>query len=145
MADLPILQQGSSEIRKIVEISKLCLTQVQANLAKMRIMVEKKYLVGLFALAIACYYKITQSQWIGGPTVSTQYGDLKGIRSVSRGGREYFEFLGIPYATPPIGELRFEVRIAEFSGIRCDSEWTGLCPAIEVNKCQCQFVVNKSD
>jgi hypothetical protein len=76
-------------------------------------MVEKKVFVAVFCCAIAYYYTITQSEWIdhGGPTVSTKYGKLKGIKSVSRGGKEYFEFLGIPYAKPPTKNLRFEVCI----------------------------------
>lgn len=55
------------------------------------------------------FFRITTSQSFGGPTVVTKYGGLKGIKSVSRGGRDYFEFLAIPYAKPPTGELRFEV------------------------------------
>jgi len=73
-------------------------------------MVQKRVLVAAFVFAIAYYYKITHSQWIGGPLARTSYGELKGIRSASRGGREFFEFLGIPYAKPPVGKLRFEVR-----------------------------------
>lgn len=41
--------------------------------------------------------------------VDTDYGKLKGFTSVSREGREFYEFLGIPYASPPVDELRFQV------------------------------------
>jgi hypothetical protein len=37
-------------------------------------------------------------------------GKVQGRISTSRDGREYYEYLGLPYATPPIGELRYEVR-----------------------------------
>jgi len=37
-------------------------------------------------------------------------GTLKGHRLTTRKGREIFAFQGIPYARPPIGELRFQVR-----------------------------------
>lgn len=49
----------------------------------------------------------------GGPRViaDTRYGRLKGFTSVSREGREFYEFLGIPYAAPPVGELRFQVSL----------------------------------
>lgn len=60
-------------------------------------------------LGIAYYYKSTESQRLDGPIVDTHYGKLKGIRSDSRQGRSFYEFLGIPYAAPPINELRFEV------------------------------------
>jgi hypothetical protein len=45
------------------------------------------------------------------PVVTTKTGQVHGIVSVSRGGRKFYEFLGIPYALPPVGELRFEVII----------------------------------
>lgn len=73
-------------------------------------MVQKRVFAAVFVFAIAYYYKITHSQWIGGPTVYTPYGALKGIKSISRGGKEFYEFLGIPYAKAPLGDLRFEVR-----------------------------------
>jgi hypothetical protein len=41
--------------------------------------------------------------------VDTNYGRMRGAKTVARDGRPYIEFLGIPYAKPPIGELRFEV------------------------------------
>jgi hypothetical protein len=44
------------------------------------------------------------------PIVNTSLGRLQGLTSFSRDGREYFDFRGIPYARPPVGELRFEVR-----------------------------------
>jgi hypothetical protein len=41
--------------------------------------------------------------------VDTNYGRLRGTKTVARDGRPYIEFLGIPYAEPPVGDLRFEV------------------------------------
>jgi len=43
--------------------------------------------------------------------VDTNYGQLRGSKSTARNGKIFFEFLGIPYASPPVGELRFEVKI----------------------------------
>ena len=44
--------------------------------------------------------------------ISTASGKLKGIlmRSEVLEPYDYLSFLGIPYAEPPIGELRFRVR-----------------------------------
>lgn len=46
-----------------------------------------------------------------GPIVRISTGSLRGSVARSRSGKEYFEFLGIPYAKPPVGNLRFEVSI----------------------------------
>lgn len=40
---------------------------------------------------------------------NTTYGEIRGAKNTARNGRVYFEFLGIPYASPPVGHLRFEV------------------------------------
>jgi hypothetical protein len=41
--------------------------------------------------------------------VTLKQGCVKGHRLTSRKGREIFAFQGIPYAKPPVGELRFKV------------------------------------
>jgi carboxylesterase type B len=41
--------------------------------------------------------------------VVLKHGSLKGHRLTSRKGRDIFAFQGIPYAKPPVGELRFKV------------------------------------
>jgi len=42
--------------------------------------------------------------------VVLKQGRLKGHRLTTRKGREIFAFQGIPYAKPPVGKLRFQVR-----------------------------------
>jgi hypothetical protein len=42
--------------------------------------------------------------------VTLEQGDLKGLRIESIRDRELLAFLGIPYAKPPVGDLRFKVR-----------------------------------
>ncbi|KAJ4451371.1 hypothetical protein ANN_02833 [Periplaneta americana] len=43
-----------------------------------------------------------------GPIVQIEQGPLEGTLMKSRYGRTYFAFQGVPYAQPPVGELRFK-------------------------------------
>lgn len=45
------------------------------------------------------------------PIVQIKNGTIQGSFMKSRKGREFSAFRGIPYALPPLGELRFEVSI----------------------------------
>lgn len=48
------------------------------------------------------------------PVVTVQQGKLKGKTGTDYCGGKYFSFQGIPYAKPPLGELRFKVRTILF-------------------------------
>lgn len=41
--------------------------------------------------------------------VETQYGKVRGVTKTSVYDTNYVAFHGIPYARPPVGELRFKV------------------------------------
>lgn len=41
--------------------------------------------------------------------MNTKLGRIKGTHMYSRNGRKFNVFLGIPFAEPPVGELRFQV------------------------------------
>jgi hypothetical protein len=44
-----------------------------------------------------------------GPVVQIEQGTVRGLQAVSVRDKEFLAFLGIPYAKPPVGELRFKV------------------------------------
>lgn len=46
----------------------------------------------------------------GRPVVRTHKGTLKGVREKSVSGHPFLSFYAIPYAKPPLDELRFQVR-----------------------------------
>lgn len=52
------------------------------------------------------------------PEVAVEQGKLSGLPFTSRNGTKYYGFLGIPFAKPPIGELRFEVNISLYVTVR---------------------------
>lgn len=47
--------------------------------------------------------------------VETNYGLIKGILTMSLLNNIFYSFHGIPYATPPLGELRFKVSFSELA------------------------------
>lgn len=54
----------------------------------------------------------------------TSYGPVKGLKTASSAfGYKYISFVGIPYAKPPVGELRFKVG----SMINSVELWPNMC------------------
>lgn len=54
------------------------------------------------------------------PVITTANGQVQGRVGNSRNGLEYWQFLGIPYAKPPLGHLKFQppVPAAPWVGVR---------------------------
>lgn len=44
-----------------------------------------------------------------GPVVFVSTGGLRGVYEKSREGKKFASFYGVPFAKPPVHELRFEV------------------------------------
>lgn len=56
-----------------------------------------------------CTYIVGVSGEDSLPLVEISNGWVQGTHQTSYNGRVYSSFQGIPYAQPPVGELRFEV------------------------------------
>lgn len=65
-------------------------------------------IVGVTALILAYLYNPFKNV-ANSPIVQTKFGSVVGTTSLSRGDKEFYAFLGIPYAQAPVGERRFEV------------------------------------
>ncbi|KAK0427319.1 hypothetical protein QR680_010167 [Steinernema hermaphroditum] len=65
----------------------------------------------------------------GGPVVETPYGKVEGFDYEISNGDKANIFLGIPYAQPPVGNLRFEktVPIAKWDDVKQAKEFGNLC------------------
>jgi carboxylesterase type B len=67
-------------------------------------------------------------------TVETKYGKLKGAESTSIWSeRPFLEFKGIPYAKPPVENLRFKPPVKSneaWEGVRDGSKFGPICPQI---------------
>lgn len=58
------------------------------------------------------------------PIVKIDQGKLRGKKCIAEYSRkEYYSFLGIPYAMPPIGKLRFKVIKKRMSSASDDNDW----------------------
>ncbi|CAJ0582725.1 unnamed protein product, partial [Mesorhabditis spiculigera] len=53
--------------------------------------------------------------WADCPTVITRQGPVQGSKEYTKDGTMIYQFLGIPFAQPPIGRLRFEVSFSDGS------------------------------
>ena len=56
--------------------------------------------------------------------VRVTQGDLRGRKIITKSGLQYYSFQGIPYATPPVGNLRFKVSIFILCKKKNSSCWT---------------------
>jgi para-nitrobenzyl esterase len=61
------------------------------------------------------------------PTIVTTSGQLQGLHVVKSRRIEGFQYLGVPYAEPPVGKLRFQ-KPQEFNGSKSLRDATKLAP-----------------
>ena len=65
-----------------------------------------KFWIFIFFLVLYVQLDITVCQDV---IVNITQGQLRGTPQVTHTGLPYYSFLGIPYAQPPVGPLRFKV------------------------------------
>jgi carboxylesterase 2 len=62
----------------------------------------------LFALVVSSARKILVNEFRAPPLVTIDVGEVMGTMKEASTGKTVYQYLGIPYAEPPIGSLRFE-------------------------------------
>lgn len=67
-------------------------------------------MIGRVRLCIILVASFCQVSFAQNPTVEIDDGRIEGIVMKSRLGKDFAAFRGIPFAEPPLGELRFLVR-----------------------------------
>ncbi len=99
---LSIIVVTTSSIFKIVKVN---LSKKMREILKLSI---------FFLLSTFFDAKFVDSYVVPSPIVTTQSGQVVGTTDNSFFSREYFSYRGIPYAEPPIGDLRFKVSTFRF-------------------------------
>ncbi|XP_046396536.1 juvenile hormone esterase-like [Ischnura elegans] len=83
-------------------------------------------LLAILLFAAVLHYAAAQD-----PTVRTLLGSVRGTTMTSRSGRTIYSFLGMRYAEPPVGELRFKPPVplrTGWEGVQNASEDGPSCP-----------------
>ncbi|ODM98280.1 Venom carboxylesterase-6 [Orchesella cincta] len=88
---------------------------------------------GLVILTVVIIY-IKFFYYAYSPIVQTNYGQVIGRELYSRNGRVFNGYLGIPYAKPPIDNLRFEPpqRVTKWEGILKAVDFGSQCSQLEL-------------
>ncbi|XP_065216359.1 carboxylic ester hydrolase-like [Planococcus citri] len=83
---------------------------------------------------LCLFLLLTLIAGINGDVVKLKTGSINGTTAQWKNGRLYQQFYGIPFAEPPVGELRFKppVPVKPWSGIRNTSEPPPKCVQPEI-------------
>lgn len=68
---------------------------------------KKRYVHSALVFMTALYVTLAQEQ---NPEVNTKYGRVRGVWLKTARDADIVGFLGLPYAQPPVDDLRFEVK-----------------------------------
>jgi len=64
----------------------------------------------VFVVVVGIIFKIYLTLELS-PILSTAFGEIQGTVLKSRNGRQFYGYYGIPFAKPPVGERRFQVKL----------------------------------
>ncbi|TKR81962.1 hypothetical protein L596_015751 [Steinernema carpocapsae] len=80
-------------------------------------------------LIVALFVWLGTGVWGGAPVVETPYGRVEGFEYALRNGEKANVFLGIPYAKPPVGELRLEhpQKLDKWTEVKEAKEFAAAC------------------
>ncbi|XP_031843415.2 uncharacterized protein LOC116431728 [Nomia melanderi] len=94
--------------------------------------------VSLISAIVAVLIFLLMNFWLilHKPKVQIKEGYVQGIMMETRNGRQIFAFLGIPYAEPPLGNLRFRSPVPK-------KAWRGTLKAHKEGRLCLQYVANK--
>lgn len=67
--------------------------------------------------------------WTEHVDIQTKFGNVRGYSKISRDGRQYWAFRGLPYAKEPVGDLRFQppVPINSWNGVWDARDFAAVC------------------
>lgn len=121
LTSLPLNCEGSKSGRQLqvkVAGSRDCATNVRSTADFIN---RERHLAGAgsrtsaISMQMACVF-VVLAALSGGvrsyddlPQVTVMQGALRGLYLTSRKGRQFVGFQGVPYAKPPLGEMRFKV------------------------------------
>ncbi|XP_037785050.1 cholinesterase 2-like [Penaeus monodon] len=80
-------------------------------------------------LAVVVVAMTALTFWDGVPVVTVEEGQVSGITELSTKGKEFYSYYGIPFAKPPVGELRLKdpVKGERWEGVRDGSRKPSSC------------------
>ncbi|XP_013134275.1 PREDICTED: neuroligin 4-like [Papilio polytes] len=86
-------------------------------------------------------YFSTNAEQLKNVALQLRQGKLRGLEKKLRNGTTYYSFKGIPYASPPVGKLRFKAPLPPepWQGTRDAFEHGPICPQVEPYVGQCNL------
>lgn len=97
-------------------------------------MAKTKLIVSALIVLAAVGYNYYKNKKVLSPILEISSGKLQGAVTLSRHGRQIYEYLGIPFAKPPVGNLRFELpQPAEpWEGVRDATSFAPKCIQVDI-------------
>lgn len=84
----------------------------------------------IYIIVLFVYYVKVSNEYLLKPHNCVNQGELTGKYMYTRNGKKFSAYLGIPYAKPPIGDLRFKAPVSPtpWLGVLNATEFGPMCP-----------------